>query len=299
MPMNTGQFLVLCEGSLLSKIWHDEGTPRPLQHASVMKVSSLDELYIEEGKMAGFGPLQLIDEGGPVTYDQAIAPIKKRWDYLTMGLGYKVTKKLIDNDRFGEVAKFDKDLKRSVDDTVETFAFGVLNYATSSSEGWMTGFDGLSLASASHTRLDGGAVQSNFANAALSYTAVQDALIAFRKIKNDRGRPFVHTPRKLYIAPDLMHTAEEIFGSVDRPTDATNATNTVRRFGITPEILDYVTSSTFAMLVANEHDMRFVWRNKPVTKNETEFDTDTIKRKVTMDVLRGHGEWRGVYLIND
>src|SRR5690606_29115839 len=113
MPMTTGQFLVLCEGSLLSKIWHDAGTPRELQYAQVFKVSTLDELYLEEAKMAGFGPLQPIDEGGPVVYDTAIAPTKKRWDYHTYGLGYKITKKLIDNDRFGEVQKFERDLKRS------------------------------------------------------------------------------------------------------------------------------------------------------------------------------------------
>lgn len=299
MPMTTGQFLVLCEGSLLSKIWHDEGTQRPLQYSQILKVGNLDELYLEEAIMAGFGPLQLIDEGGPVTYDVAIAPTKKRWDYVTYGLGYKVTKKLIDNDRFGEVAKFDRDLKRSVDDTIETFAIGVLNYAASNAESWMTGFDGLALASTAHTRLDGGAVQSNFADTALSYTSVNDAIVAMRKTKNHRGRPIVTTPRKLYIHADLMHTAEEIFGSVNNPDNANNTINTARRFGITPEIVDYVTSSTFAMLVGDGHDMRFVWRNKPVTKNETEFDTDTIKRKVTMDVLRGHGEWHGVYLIND
>ena len=157
MAMTTGQFLVLCEGSLISKIHHDDYPLRVPQYTEVFKVGTLDELYLEEAKMAGFGPLQLISEGGSVTYDEAIAPIKKRWDYDTYGLAYKITKKLQDNDRFGDIAKLERDLDRSVDDTIETFAFGILNNTTSTSENYNTGFDGLALASASHTRLDGGA----------------------------------------------------------------------------------------------------------------------------------------------
>lgn len=306
MPMTTGQFLVLCEGSLISKVHHEPGDVRELQYPDVFKVSSLDELYMEEAKMAGFGSLQQMTEGGPVTYDEAIAPIKKRWDYDTYGLGYKITRKLQDNDRFGEISKLERDLNRSVDDTIETFAFGILNNATSAAQGYQTGFDGLALASASHTRLDGGAVQSNYANTALSYTALQDALVAMRKIKNDRGRPVRFDPKTLYISIDLMHTAEELLGSSLNPrvtttsgSDDRNAVNVLGRYGLSWKVLDYVTSTTFAMLASPQHDLRFVWRNKPFRSMEKEFDTDNIKRKVVTDILRGFGEWRGVHVIND
>lgn len=309
MAMTTGQFLVLCEGSLISKIHHDDLPLRPTQYQEVFKVSTLDELYLEEAQMAGFGPLQQISEGGEVSYDEAIAPIKKRWDYDTYGLAYRITKKLQDNDRFGEIMKLERDLDRSVDDTIETFAFGVLNNATSTSNAYNTGFDGLALASTAHTRLDGGATQSNFANTALSYTALQDALVAMRKTKNHRGRPNRIDPNVLYVSVDLMHTAEEILGSPMRPSTTApgdtstannvNAINTLGRFGLQWKALDYLTATTFAALVAPEHDLKFVWRNKPVKKMEEEFATDNINRKVTMDVLRGFGEYRGFYLIND
>lgn len=297
MAQTTGQFLVLCEPNL-SKVWHDEGTPRPLQYASVFNVGSLDELYLEEAKMAGFGPLQLIGEGENVTYDEAITPVKKRWDYVRYGLGYKITDKLWQNDRYGEVKKMEQDLRRSTDDTIETFAFGVLNNATTTTVA--TGFDGLALASAAHTRMDGGATQSNYANAALSYSAVQDMVVAFRKIKNDRGRPFVHTPRKLLIVPDLIHTAEEILGGAPNKlkpgvTD-TGTPNTVLRFGLSYDVIDYLTGTTFWAATADKHDLRFTWRNKPTTKSDTDFENDVIKRKVTADMLRGFGEWRGFYL---
>lgn len=297
MAMNTGQFLILCEPHL-SKVWHDEGSPRPLQYSTYFNVGSMDELYVEEAKMAGFGQLVLIDEGGNVTYDEAIAPVRKRWDYVRYGLGYKITDKLWQNDRYGEVKKMEMDLRRSTDDTIETFAFAVLNNATGTTIA--TGFDGLALASASHTRMDGGATQSNYPNAALSYTAVQDMIVSARKLKNDRGRPFRHDLKRVGIVADLLHTAEEIFGGAPNRlapgvTD-TGTPNTVLRFGINYDVVDYLTGTTAWFAQADRHDLKFTWRNKPTTKSEVEFDNDIIKRKVTFDAARGFGEWRGFWL---
>ena len=298
MPMTTGQFLVLCEGNLISKVHHEPGTRRELQYSKVFKVGTLDELYLEEAKMAGFGLLQVMNEGADVTYDEAIAPITKRWDYDTYGLAYNITRKLQINDRFGDIAKLEGDLDVSVDDSIETFAFGMLNNITGTSSTYMTGFDGLALASTAHTRLDGGATQSNYADVALSYTGVQDGVVRMRKIKNDRGRPVRHDPTKLYIVADLMHTAEEILGSSGNPGNANNVTNTLGRYGLTWEVLDYVTGTTFCALNAPTHDVRFVWRTKPTKSMEEDFDNGNIKRKVITDVLRGHGDWRGWDFIN-
>lgn len=299
--MTAGQFLTLLEPGL-DKVWHDEGTPRPLQYTQIFNTSSFDKLFIEEAKMAGFGPLMPQGEAENVIYDEAIAPITKRWDYDVYALAYKITDKLVRNEQYGQVEKLEGDLRRSADDTTETYAMALLNYAHTSTIA--TGFDGLPLASTVHTRLDGGATQSNYANTALSLTGLQDMLIAFRKLKNDRGRPFIYTPRKLVVAPSLMLTAEELLGSSLKPSlkvDLTdqNTTNVVNRFGIQPIVVDYLTSDTFWAAVAEKHDLRFAWRFKAEIKNDVDFENDTIKRKVRQGMLRGFGEWRGFYLGND
>lgn len=295
--MTAGMFLRLCEPHL-AKVWFDEGTQRPLQYSSVFNVGSLDELYIEEAKMTGFGQLQLQGEGEAIQYDEAIAPITKRWDYVDYALGYKVTDKLVRNERYGQVQKLEGALKKSADDTTETFAFALLNYATTTTIA--TGFDGLALASAAHTRLDGGPTQSNYLNTALSLAGLQDAIIAFRKLKNDRGRPEILSPKTLYIPADLMLTAEELLQSPMKPrivttsgSDDRNAINVVGRYGLGTEVLDYLTSATFWALVAPQHDLRFAWRYKAETAREVDFDTNTIKNKVRQGMLRGFGEWKG------
>lgn len=299
--MTAGMFLRLCEPHL-AKVWFDEGQQRPLQYASVFNVGSLDELYIEEAKMTGFGQLQPQGEGEAIQYDEAIAPITKRWDYVDYALGYKVTDKLVRNERYGQVQKLEGALKKSADDTTETFAFALLNYADATTIA--TGFDGLALASAAHTRMDGGPTQSNSLNTALSLAGLQDGIIAFRKLKNDRGRPEVKSPKKLYIPADLMLTAEELLQSPMKPSlsivgaagDDRNAINVVGRYGLTPEVLDYLTSSTWWALVSPEHDLRFAWRYKAETAREVDFDTNSIKNKVRQGMLRGFGEWKGFLL---
>lgn len=296
MAMNAGQFLMLLEPGL-AKVWHDEDAVAASQYSQYLNVSSLDELYIEEAKMTGFGPLQAQGEGEALTYDEVIAPISKRWDYTDYALGYKVTDKLVRNERYGQVEKMEGDLRRSADDTTETFASAILNYAHNTTVA--TGFDSLALASAAHTRLDGGAVQSNYANTALSLTALQDAIVAFRRIRNDRGRLTPMKPRTLIIPPELEMTAIEILGSELKPGTANNDTNAVTRFGINYKVVDYIVSPTFWALTADKTDLRFAWRYKAETGSEVEFDTNTIKRKVRQGMLRGFGEWRGFYLGND
>jgi hypothetical protein len=301
--MTAGQFLTLMEPGL-DKVWHDEGTPRPLQYTQVFNVSSFDKLFIEQAKMAGFGPLQPQGEGENVIYDEAIAPITKRWDYEVYALAYRITDKLIRNEQYGQVELLERDLRRSADDTTETYAMAILNNAHNTTIA--SGFDGLALASNAHTRLDGGATQDNYGDAALSLTALNDMLIAFRKLKNDRGRPFTYSPRKLFIAADLMLTAEELLGSELKPrvttvsgSDDRNAINVVGRFGLQPIVLDYLTSTTFWAAVADKHDLRFAWRFKAEIDNTVDFENNTIKRKTRQGMLRGFGEWRGFYLGND
>jgi hypothetical protein len=296
-------FLALTEPNL-DKVWHDEGTPRPLQYAQVLHVSSFDKLYLQEAKMAGFGPLQPQGEAENVSYDQAIAPVTKRWDYDVYGLAYEVTDKLVRNEEYNQVQKLEMDLRRSADDTTETYGIALLNYAHTTTIA--TGFDGLALASTAHTRLDGGAVQSNYGNTALSLTALQDMLIAFRKLKNDRGRPFVYKPSRIIVAPDLMLTAEELLSATLKPavtttsgSDDRNQPNVVGRYGLSQVVIDYLTSPTFWAVQSEQHDMRFAWRFKAEIENKVEFENNTIKRKLRQGMLRGFGEWRGFYLGND
>lgn len=298
MAQTMQQFIRLADPDL-DEIWHEDEPQYEEQYSRIFNVRGLDQLYRIEAEMAGFGPMNEISEGGDVQYDEAIAPRERRYDIVKRGGGYKVTDKLWKNDRYGEVMQFEADLRRADADDTETFFFALLANATNTNIS--AGFDGLSLSNTAHTRLDGGAVQGNrpAAFTALSLTSLEDAAIAFTKFVDHRGRPFRSQPRDLVIPLDLVLTANEILGSAMNPNTANNATNALRNvFDISPLATPYITSTTFAALMGDMHDLNAVWRERPVQDSETDFDSDTIKRKSTKWMSRGHGRWYGFYQLN-
>jgi hypothetical protein len=299
MPMTLTQFIALAEPQFLNKIWHESETiVEPIYTKLSNQKDMNDQLFVEDFKMAGFGPLQTISEGGPVTYDEALTPIRRRYDYTVRGLGYQITDKLVRNEQFGQVQLFERDLKRAVDDDIETFVAALYNNATNTTIS--AGFDGLSLANTAHLRQDGGATQANRPTtlSALDLGGLQAGLIQFNKWVNDRGRPIRSKPLRLVIPPDLELTARELLESQMRPDTANNATNVITRYGLDIVVWRYLTSTTFWSLVGDMHDINFYSQFKPESKSEVDFDTDVIKRKSRWAGARGHGHFIGFYLGN-
>ena len=293
MAMNMSQFLLLADRDF-SKVWMEQEDALPAEHASILNVGSFDgKLYRREAKMGGFGTLNPIADGGKVQYGEALTPVTKRYDFDTRGLAYVITRKLWENDEYGEVRRLEGALKRSTDDDIETFAFGLINNARNTTIS--TGFDGLALSSLAHTRLDGGATQANQASTALSLASVKDGVTAFRKFKDDRGRPYNSRPNQLLIPVDLEYTAEEIIGSPDRPDTANRAVNALRKDRLSWKSSIRITSTTFWALLGARHDMNLLWRNRPVTSSMEDWPTKSAHRMVYFDAGRGHGEWRDTY----
>jgi hypothetical protein len=295
MAQTMGQFLTLAERDL-RKIHNEDQTPYEAQYSKIFNVSSMDKLYVRDAKMAGFGPMSEIAEGGDVQFDQALAPVTRRYDYVKRGSGYQITDKLWKNDEYGQVMKFEGALRRACDDDIEQFCFNILNNATTTG---VTGFDSLALASTAHTRLDGGAVIANRPSTLtpLSLASLKDARVAFKKFKDDRGRPYRSNPKQLIVSIDLENTAEEILGSPDRPDTANRAVNVVKG-AVSWMSSPYITSTTFSALVGDKHDINILFRMRPKADSNVLWKSDTIERKITYEIARGFGEWRGFYLLN-
>jgi hypothetical protein len=294
MAMTMTEFLTLADADL-DKIWHEDETPYETQYTKVMNIVNQSDLYKRDAKMTGFGPMVEIPEGGDVTFDTAIAPVTRRYDLIKRGLGYKITDKLWKFDRYGEVKKFEGGLRRADDDDTEQYFFGIYNNATATTVS--TGFDGLALASTAHTRLDGGATQQNRPTSlvAFSLTALEDAVIAFTKFVDDRGRPYKSMPQTLLGPLDLVLSFEEVLKSTLNPTNANNAVNAVRMFNLSPLNVPYITSTTYWSLLGANHDINALWNQRPAADSDIHWESDTIKRKVTKWLGRGHGEWRDYY----
>ena len=280
----------------LSNIWHDAYPAFESKFAQVMNVRDMNKNTITDFKLAGFGSLQNQADGDEVAFDDPTGTQSKAYSYAVRALAYRVHERLWRNDLYGEVDKFERDLMDSARDDAETAAWGILNNGFTTTN---TGFDGLGLYSAAHTRLDGGTTWANrpSTDEALSVSAVHNALITGRKWVNDRGRPRNHNPDRLVVPPDLMITAYEIMDSVQKPGTANNDKNVIiSRFGLSdPLVVEYLTSTTAWFLFFDKHDVNYFWRFRPETGMRTDWKTESIERKVRQGRVVGFGEARGTY----
>lgn len=298
MAMTMAEFRRLADPDL-DAIWFEGEKELEEQYSKVMKTVGQPNLYSIEAQMAGFDTFEEITEGGEVQYDEAVSPRERRYDLVKRGRGYKITDKLWKFDRHKEVQGLEKALMRADRADTEKFFMGVFNSATLTTIS--TGFDGLALSSTAHVRMDGGAVQANRPTVltALSLSAIQDAYLAFRQLLDERGRPYDTRPDTLLIQPQLIITAREILESKLDPNTANNTVNVVNSLGLKLVENFYLTGSTFcALMDSTGHDINARWNERPATGSDEDFDTDTIKRKVTKWMGRGHGDWRGFYQLN-
>jgi hypothetical protein len=295
MAATAAQFADFLEPKL-SNIWHDAFPAFESRIARVYNTRDMNKNTITDAKLAGFGSLQSQNDGAEVQFDDPIADVTKAYTYAVKALAYRVHERLWRYDLYGEVERFERDLRDSAQDDVESAAASVLNNGFGTTN---TGFDGLALFSTAHTRLDGGTNQANnpSTDEALSVSGLHNALITIRKWKNDRGRPRSHNARRLIVPPDLMITAMEILGSDKMPYTANNEPNVVAtRFGLEdPVIWEYLTSTTAWFVQCDNHDLNWFWAFKPESGMRTDWKTESIERKIRQGYAYGFGEWRGIY----
>ena len=293
MTVTSTQFLLLMEPGIRN-VWHESWPPRELQFTSCLNVGTMSKAKETDAKLAGFGPLVTQDEGEVLTYLDPLQPVTVEYNYNVKSGAYRVTERMRINELYGQVERFERDLQSAVIDDQEVAGFGLFNNAFGTTN---TGFDGLQLCTTGHTRLDGGTDQANnpSTDTALTLSALHDAVIQFRKWVNDRGRPFIATPKKLLIPPDLMMVARELLGGPLKPNSADNTVNALTDFGLDFMVSDYLTSTTAWFLIGDNHDLNFLWKFQPQSGSEIDFETEDIKRKVRQAYAVGFGEWRGIY----
>jgi phage major head subunit gpT-like protein len=93
-----------------------------------------------------------------------------------------------------------------------------------------TGYDGVSLFSASHPRGPAGATQSNITTSALSFATYESALISMQSLRDANGEPMGINPNVMICGPKTRKDALEITNSRDRlkAVDASGAESGTR-----------------------------------------------------------------------
>lgn len=299
MTITRSQYVVFLEPKL-SNIWHEAFPARGLEYPAFTNVRSTRKKTITDAKTGDFGPMRLKLEGTNITYDDPLGVQTVEYTPVRWSLAYKITQEMLDHELYGQVDKYERALIKSAIDLQETKSALLFNngFGTIDDDGFeSTGFDALQLFSTAHTRLDGGATFRNrpSADVDLSVTGLQNATIDMENLVDDRGRPQLVRPRLVIINPEDRFTAKEILESEYKPGTANNEINALRDEGLSYMVSHYLTDADAWFLLGDQHDLNFIWDQKPRGGMEEDFDAEVIKRKVVEGFFVGHGEVRGAW----
>jgi hypothetical protein len=213
-PMTRGNFGKLLYPGL-SKIFFQSYTKPSTEYTQLFKIQSHDEYFLRQGRMMGLGPFRNKSEGDFITMDAGKWLSEKEIYFPTYALGYGVTYEMVEDDMYDQIDKFSSELGNAANTTKELLSWSVLNEATSTAR---VGLDGLPLLSDTHVTGDGATIIDNLSDAALSQTALEEALTYFENMVNERSepRPF-NGPKVLVIAPELNWKAKELLMSEFKP----------------------------------------------------------------------------------
>lgn len=220
------------------------------------------ETYYER---AGLGDFSVKAEGGAVSYTDPMFGSELKFSHVRRSNGYKITQEMLDHDQYAEIVKLERDLQLAGEEDLEVAGHLLLNNAFSTTDNTSygfkaTGFDGLSLCSTAHTRLDGGANQANrpSTDANLSWTALANARQQFQLWTDHRGRKIIMSPRKLVIHPNDELTAMELLRSAGKPGTANNEINALQGdFSIV--VTPYLTDTNSWFLLGDNLQSVFFW----------------------------------------
>ena len=179
---------------------------------------------------------------GAIEYDDFDQLYKTTLTHKEFVRGFKVERKLVDDDQYNVINARPRALALSATRTREKHAASVFNNAFSSS---YTGGDGVSLCNDSHplAPTHSGDTFDNAGTSALSYDNVVGTRRLMREFVDDRGELIVVSPDTLIVPPELEEQAWAIWRTMNKVDSADYHANFVQGFLRNVIVWDYLTDA--------------------------------------------------------
>lgn len=191
-----------------------------------------------------------------------------------------ISKNYFDDHKFSIVSRMMTGFANMARKTREINAFSVFNNAFTTT---VTG-DGSALIADSRTRLDGGTVDNKL-TAALSETALNDAIIALANQVDHNGVIMGNVPRTLLVPIQLFKLASEILGAELHSTNASSDSSSTfndynvfsSKYGINLVTSPFLTDPNAWFLLASNHGvMRFVRQDVVTDMIPYQYQTNNV-----------------------
>lgn len=294
-------FLTTMLPALDEVIFHKFNSLPPL-YSQIFRVMTSGRSIEQTTEVTGLSTFASVPEGGPVRYDESIPGFSKTYTHTQFGLGFRISRIMVDDDKFSIITKLANDLGRSARETIELDA--VSDFTNGFTAGASAGPDGKALFATDHPLVKSGGTQTNTLAVAadLDISSVELALTDFRLMKDPTGKRIRVKPQTLIIPPQLEFAASEmLFGSM-RSDTANNTINAFKhRIGVSSfdEVLvhEYLSDPDAWFISAPKEDieLRFYHRERFNTVHDVDFDTRSIKTAGWMRYSHGFSSPFGLY----
>lgn len=239
---------------------------------------------------------QIKPEGSNIEYQSAQERYFTTYNNVTWANGFQISEEAMEDGKDIDIArKYTPQLTQSYFNSQEVVAANIFNTAFTTN-----GSDGVPLISLLHP-IYGGATLSNTQTnqAPLSQTALEDLSIKIWTIQNFNGITMALKGKKLVINPTLAFEAERLTASILQSNNANNAINTIKSLGILPEGFvtnTYITSTTqYFIITTAPNGLKTFERRAPTIKQDSAFDAEVMKFKISGRYSFGYTDWRGVF----
>ncbi len=285
--------------------WYGEAyNEYPVEYTALFDTHSSRKAFEEDMGVSGFGLASVKAEGTSISYDTAQQGFLSRYNHVTYGLGFVITREMVDDDQYDVIGKKRAQaLAFSMRQTKEIVAANVYNRAFNTS---YTGGDGSTLiasggaGSASHANVAGGTwTNGPSTDSDLSEASLEQAAIDIMAFTNDRGLKIAVTPQTLILPPALVFEAERILKTSARYNTANNDLNALKEMGYFPggiKVNHYLTDSDAWFIRTNVKDgLKHFERRGDSFDMDNDFDTDNAKYKATGRYSFGWTDPRAIY----
>lgn len=267
---------------------------RPIEGLKRVNKKTSKRAYEEDFPVAGFGSLVVKPEGGSVSYQDPMEGTAKRYTWLTYALGFRITHEMMSDDLYGTFGnKLAAALGRSARHNQEIVMAAPFNNATVAGK---TGWDGLTLAHASHPTLRAGTTISNTAAADFGLLSLQTALEHFHALTDESGIPVVFIPKRVIHSIGDHWIVNQVLKTPSMPGTNQNDINQVSREGLTPDLSHFLTDADMWIVQCDNHDINYYVREPFTFKSGDDFNSGDALFKGMQRLGSGHSDWRGVYI---
>lgn len=287
------------------KIYGDEEKDTPVMYRDVFNILSSDRNIEKDSSASGLSKLVQFNEQEALTYEDKLQGYDVTYTHKKYGLGSKVSQEMWEDDQFNVMRRIPRDLARSKMRTLDQSGADIFNYGFTAGGGGTASFtagDAKALFSATHTRTDGGADQSNYTTADFAEDSLETALVAMRATLDNKGQLISVSPDTLLVPPALEKEARILLDSQLRTGTANNDVNPYQG-RLSVKVWDRLgsTGSTgsdtaWFLLDSSYHYLNYFMRSdRGLEGPEYDFDTKTAKWSVVCRWSVGFSDWRGTY----